>query len=255
MSVDADKLESWGAEELDLFQAAREEGPSAESSAGLYAALGLTPPAPGGGEPMDNLAPNQGAALEAGARSGIFAKPLARLAAGVGVIALAVPAYFAQQSSDAEAEAVVIETPEAPEARLRSAQPAPARGEQQEVVAEVPVQTASTAARSIDELPEERVVAPVKVKKEVERPSLKEELALLQRARTALSSGNISACEALLQEHRTKFVPARLASEARVLRVESLMAQGRKAEAEKLAAPLLRGDSPYRARMETLLSK
>lgn len=249
MSVDAEKVESWGAEEMDLFQAAREESPSAESRDGLYGALGLTPPAPGGGEPQSSELSNQGATLEVGARSGIFAKPLARLAAGVGVLALSVPAYLLVQSSGAESEAAVESVVE-PHAEIRTAMPA-AVPEHELVQAEEP----TDAARSIDELPEEKSVAPSRAKKKAERPSLKEELALLQRARAALGSGNISQCEALLQEHRTRFVPPRLASEARVLRVESLVGQGRIGEAKSLAAPLLKADSPYRARMETLLSQ
>lgn len=257
MSVDAEKVESWGAEEMDLFQAAREESPSADSRAGLYGALGLTPPAPGGGEPQGSELSNQGATLEVGARSGIFAKPLARLAAGVGVLALSVPAYLAVQSSGGDSEAAAVEKVVEPHAEIRTAMPASAgpaaaaAPEHELVQAEEP----TDAARSIDELPEEQSVAPRRAEKKAERPSLKEELALLQRARAALGSSNISQCEALLQEHRTRFVPPRLASEARVLRVESLVAQGRIGEAKSLAAPLLKADSPYRARMETLLSQ
>ena len=261
MTLEAEKMEAWGADESALFDAARGDGPSAESSAGLYAALGLAPPLPGGGG--EGQSSPYGAPIpvfEPVVQSGIFARPIARLAAGAGALAIAIPAFLWMQGGDTESSS--NESVAQVEAKPVD--------ERQPAAQEVVVADDSAAAESaqpeseavaIDSLPtvtDSHVKVPsasAKASDATQRPTLKEELAHLQRARAALNSGNISLCEALLQEHRNRFVPPRLASEARVLRVEAYVAQGRMAEAKATAAPLLKSDSPYRARMETLLSK
>jgi len=86
------------------------------------------------------------------------------------------------------------------------------------------------------------------------RPSLAEELAIIKQARDRLSAGDVRGAESALSEHAQKFQPPRLSSEARVIRVEILMKQGKKEEARQVAAPLMKENSPYRARMETLFS-
>jgi hypothetical protein len=87
-----------------------------------------------------------------------------------------------------------------------------------------------------------------------QRPSLAEELAIIKQARAKLNAGDLAGCEAALTTHRQKFTPPRLASEALVVRVELLLKRGQREQAKRLAAPLMKDNSPYRARMETLLS-
>ena len=104
MTLEAEKMEAWGADESALFGAARSDGPSAESSAGLYAALGLAPPLPGGGG--EGQSSPYGAPIpvfEPVVQSGIFARPIARLAAGAGALAIAIPAFLWMQGEGTEA--------------------------------------------------------------------------------------------------------------------------------------------------------
>lgn len=260
MTLEAEKMEAWDADESALFGAGRSDGPSAESKAGLYAALGLAPPLPGGGgEPHSS--PLSAPIPEPVIQSGIFARPIARLAAGAGALAIAIPAFLWTQSEGSDANS------QETSAQVEQTQPAdrvlaPATDRTKSDSSEATAPPATSDAVAIDSLPpvtdtqlKPHSAGSAKATISAERPTLKEELAHLQRARAELNSGNISQCEALLQEHHTRFVPPRLASEARVLRVEAYVAQGRMAEAKATAAPLLKADSPYRARMETLLSK
>lgn len=88
-------------------------------------------------------------------------------------------------------------------------------------------------------------------------PDVSEELALLDRARRDLARGDASAALAVLTEHDRRFRSGELGPEAEVLRVEALLAAGRRAEAARLARILLakRPHSPYKVRLRRLLGR
>jgi hypothetical protein len=84
-------------------------------------------------------------------------------------------------------------------------------------------------------------------------PSLAEEVALIRRARTQLSSGDTAGALATLDEHTARFKKPKLSSEATVLRIDALLRSGKQAEARRLAAPIIASDSPYATRVRTLV--
>jgi hypothetical protein len=85
--------------------------------------------------------------------------------------------------------------------------------------------------------------------------SLADELAALERARTALGAGNPAAALHTLDAYRARFRGGKLASEETVLRVKALLAQGNQGEAIFVAdtyAAMHPGD-PYTERLRELL--
>jgi hypothetical protein len=85
-------------------------------------------------------------------------------------------------------------------------------------------------------------------------PSLAAELDAIRPAKTRLAAGDAAGALAQVRQYRTQFPKGRLAVEATVIEVEALVALGQRSAAEKQAAPLLKGDSPYAARLRTLLT-
>jgi hypothetical protein len=87
--------------------------------------------------------------------------------------------------------------------------------------------------------------------------SLAEELALLERARRALTNGRPGEARDLLGLHRERFRPAALAEEAAVLRVEVSLAHGERDLAEQAARDFLAAypRSPHAPRVRSLLTK
>lgn len=83
------------------------------------------------------------------------------------------------------------------------------------------------------------------------------ELALLDRARKALGTGDASAALAALAKHDRRFPHGELGLEAELLRVEALEASGDNAAAAHRARAFLAAHphSPYTARVKTLLAK
>ncbi|HEX2878902.1 MAG TPA: hypothetical protein VHO25_05135, partial [Polyangiaceae bacterium] len=87
----------------------------------------------------------------------------------------------------------------------------------------------------------------------VAEPSLAAELDAIRPAKTRLAAGDAAGALAQVRQYRSQFPKGRLAVEATVIEVEALVALGQRSAAEKRAAPLLKGDSPYAARLRTLL--
>jgi hypothetical protein len=84
-------------------------------------------------------------------------------------------------------------------------------------------------------------------------PSLAAELDAIRPAKTRLAAGDAAGALAQARQYRARFPKGRLGVEATVIEVEALVALGQRGAAEKLAAPLLKGDSPYATRLRTLL--
>jgi TolA-binding protein len=83
------------------------------------------------------------------------------------------------------------------------------------------------------------------------------EVALLDRARKAVSQGDSAAALAALEKHQSEFKNGSLGPEADVLRIEALVARGDSSAAAQAARAFLaaHGSSPHVARVRTLLKK
>lgn len=251
----------WEDDELELFRAGKGEAPPAGSAAGVFAALGLDGPiGPDGGDagPVSSVEPAgttpvpEAVQPTAPSASGIFARPLTWIGAGTVALALISAGLWlgssdGQTSTSAATPNVAVESEPVSEATgVQAAAPVEATKEDEAI--------ALSDLEEIEEPASPTQAGPNQKLDSAERPSLAEELALIKRARSSLNAGDLAGCQAALAEHGKKFNPPRLASEALVVRVELLVKQGKTAEARRLAAPLMRENSPYRARMETLLS-
>ncbi len=81
---------------------------------------------------------------------------------------------------------------------------------------------------------------PVAVAAKVNQGSVADELALIERARTALDSGRAGAALGVLRTHRKQFPKGAFVEEASALRASALCKSGREDAAEKAAAKFLR---------------
>jgi hypothetical protein len=86
-------------------------------------------------------------------------------------------------------------------------------------------------------------------------PSVADEIAVLDRAREALRSGDASAARAALDDHQARFGQGVLTPEAELLRIELLLSQGQKTAAQSLGQRFLASHprSPLAARVRQLL--
>lgn len=266
----------WDDDELDLFRAGRGEAPAAASAGGVFAALGLDGPiGPDGGAgleqpPVSQVAPISSPEVTAAQGpkpappSGIFARPLPWIGAG-GVLLALIPA--ALLLSRGQSEATSSDQPSQQQATDATDSNKSGRdaGEDSKTRAATEGDGAADDALAVElsdlEEAEPQSGARAEARKtspsasDAARPSLAEELKIIKDARQKLNAGDLAGAEATLSVHQKKFQPPRLSSEALVLRVEILIKRGKMAEARALAAPLMKENSPYRARMETLLSK
>lgn len=88
-----------------------------------------------------------------------------------------------------------------------------------------------------------------------ERPSLAEEVALLDRAREAVASGDAGRALAALDDHTRRFPGGALGQEALVLRIEALSMRGDRAAATRLGESFLKSfpQSPLAPRVRSRL--
>jgi hypothetical protein len=82
-----------------------------------------------------------------------------------------------------------------------------------------------------------------------------EEMAMLERARGALSAGELARCLSILDRYSERFPRGALAPEGTMLRIEALMNANDRSAARRLADAYLASDpdSPYAARVRSLL--
>ncbi|HTM46995.1 MAG TPA: hypothetical protein VL137_18690 [Polyangiaceae bacterium] len=107
---------------------------------------------------------------------------------------------------------------------------------------------AATGAKPASVLPAPVLPAPA-------AGNLTAELAALNVAKTQLATGDAASALRTVQQYRTAFPQGKLAPEATVVEVEALLALGKKAQAATVAGPLLKSDSPYAARLRSLLGQ
>jgi hypothetical protein len=84
-------------------------------------------------------------------------------------------------------------------------------------------------------------------------PSLAAELEAIRPAKARLARGDAAGALQQVQQYRASFPKGKLGVEATVIEIEALVALGQRARAQKLAEPLLTGDSPYAPRVRSLL--
>jgi len=136
-----------------------------------------------------------------------------------------------------------------PEAPSPTAAPAPAPAPVTPPIASSAPDVAPEAPR--DE-PKERTPA-----KPTKSEGLRDEVALLDAARSAISRGDTSSALAALGQHAQRFPQGFLRSEAAVLRVEALVRAGRRAEAQAEGEKLLAREpnGPQAQRVRSLLGE
>jgi hypothetical protein len=98
---------------------------------------------------------------------------------------------------------------------------------------EPPVTPSARPSATPEPAPRHRA-APERLRSPAKAPDLGEEIAMLDRARKALGSGDASGALALLDAHSASGAK-RLGAEATLLRIEALVRAGRRAEARALA--------------------
>jgi hypothetical protein len=88
-------------------------------------------------------------------------------------------------------------------------------------------------------------------------PTLSDEVAALQVARTALAGHDAGAALAALDRYKSRYPQGRLAPEATVLRIEAMIERGDRAQATALAERFEASNpkSPYAERIRTILSR
>jgi hypothetical protein len=205
-----------------------------------------------------------GAALGVTASVGTVAKsawPWGKLGAGVagaGVIAASLALLYTPQKEDSETS--LIAPPPVPE-RISGAggvQKAP-EPNADDVVEPKPEQPASEVAQAVEAVrPEsqpEKIVEKKSDGKSIEKPALAAELAALKAAQSSLASGDAASTLRLVRDYRRAFPGGRLKQEATMLEIEALLRLGEREKAERLAEPLLSGQSLYAARIRSLLGK
>jgi hypothetical protein len=87
--------------------------------------------------------------------------------------------------------------------------------------------------------------------------SLDAEVSALDAARTALSAGQVQRALGLLAQYRTDFPNGELARDAEVFEIEALLADGARAQAERVSDQFLARypDDPHAARIRALLAR
>lgn len=203
-----------------LFEAGREERASDEARTRAMRALGLDLPGPTGG---------------GGRGGGGAAMKLVALAAVVGAVGFGAGRMSAdsheQQAPIATATAAVpvavtaVPSVEAPAPAPEPPPPAAASVSVAKPAKRPPVASASAApSASAPSSPADNLAA---------------ELAALDRARKELRSGNATGALTQLDGYVADHPQGKLATEAALLRIEALVAAGRKDDARRVAAPLL----------------
>lgn len=257
-----------------LLSSARGDQPRAGSRArtaaaiGLGAALGAAAIASAGAAKAAagaSIAPKAIGAGGAGAKvaSALWLK---LLAAGVVTMAVAGAVAVKVERSSHHADATVAEripapvnaapqtpTPVAPVIALADAplpQPAPETQVATPTVSPITTPTAAPAAEPTKSPPRATQAAA----SSPPESALAQELRSLDEARSALARADASGALTLLDRHDRAFPTGPLRTEAKMLRVEALLARGDRAAAKKLATELLARDpsGPHARRLRTI---
>lgn len=219
-----------------LLQAARLDREPEDGAARALLALGI-------GAGASALIAGEGSAAPGAAKGG--ASVLGMSAATKSVIGLALVSGIVLALRMATAPAVAP-----PPTRLQSIEPAttPAplaaaatepheRVEATTSVVDLPSAKVTVSARPASAAPP--VPARVEPKTELKEPSISEEIALIDRARSALAAGDPSAAERALDDHDARFANGMLVLESKVARIELLVGRGDSNGARALAERFL----------------
>jgi hypothetical protein len=179
-----------------------------------------------------------------GAQFGILAtsaKALAAVSNNVVIVAVVAASLAGATSSIVVAPPIPDAKPEVAVPGLRETSPTPIVS----VVEQLP-------------LAQDEPMAPNRAKPEVlarRPPDLRDEIALMDQARTALRLGAPGRALATLEQYRSRFPRGSFGQEAAVLRVESLQASGRSARAKAEAGDFLarHPNSPHAERLRQVV--
>lgn len=160
--------------------------------------------------------------------------------------------------SRVEVQRPVSAPPRAPQVLAQTANEMPP-----EPVAPSPAPSASAEAFSVDQLPNAPIVAtsarpaaPTSRPVGIDADRLMEEVRALERVSAAIARGDTAAARSNLTSYERSFPKQLLASEARFLEIEILVAEGRHDEARARARTYLASwpESPYAARVRSLVT-
>jgi hypothetical protein len=245
--------------EAALLRSMRDDAPAAESRAAVLTALGLE----SAGAGLSSAAASAGGAATAGvSASGGFGTLKWLGGVGVGVAALAlgyatwtwrsdVPSLSASGAASVPLPREPVLAPVVTQASARAIPAEPRAETRSEMTPDSTREPAEPVLqRSAARAPERAVPA--------KPPSrnLSDEVVALERARQALAAGNSSASLGMLEQYDDDFSERRLGPEAEALRIEALLAQGRRPAAEVLAKRFLavHPKSPLAQRVRSLLA-
>jgi len=227
--------------ELRILAAGRHDRPSAVSRRRIVTGLGV-----GGALGATLIA----SAMNAGGWFGSVSRALLLRSAMAATVGAAAVIGYVQLSPQApeprEVPAVVApRAAAAPKPAARPVAPVAPAAAPEEPASERPVAVASNAQKAprVAEAPQKR--------------GLSEELGSLDRARQALVSGDAGRSLRLLEEYHRRFSRPKLGTEAAVLRIEALVANGQRARAGELGAQFLarHGKGPYERRVRSLIGE
>jgi hypothetical protein len=216
--------------ESKLLRAGRKDAPAPHNRRRIAAALGV-------GSVFAAGTVATGASASGKTWLGFATAGTARLTAGIAAGALAVYGgvhALGPAPVEPNAKPAATASPPAPRPVVEAA-PAPLEP------APVPVETAEPP-------PRRPTASPV-------LDTLSEELALLDRARRALAQRDYAGTLAALDDHARRFPKRHLASEATVLRIETLVKSGDVAQATRLGKAFLarQPNGPYAKRVSSLI--
>ncbi len=227
--------------ERALLRSVQRDGMTVGSRRRLLAGLGIA----GALVTTSSTAASSAAAGNAGifkGLTGVVAKWVA-----VSAIASLVPAGMWMARTHLRAPEVVTTSVATPP----PSEPRPAAKEQK---AALPVATEiAPVAKPSSPLRETRREAPP----QAAAPSLSDEVAALQVARTALSAHDAGGAIAALDRYKSRFPAGRLTPEATVLRIDALVERGDRAQATALAERFESANpkSPYAERVRSILNR
>lgn len=192
-----------------------------------------------------------GTAKAAGTLAKVGSTLAAHWVSVAGVVGVAaVTAAVVTQHHETSSKAPPVETHAAP---LAPTSPPPTAKSVLSAVA--PEASFAPPASTPPSTPTTAVQAPASPPPTVARMDMDAELASLERARAALSSGDPARALSILDRYATRFPHAAMAPEAAVLRIEALVRAGDRSSAQRVADAFLASNpgSPYAARIRSLV--
>lgn len=235
---------------LSLLRSARGDGPSPHARRKTMVALGLA-----GGVGAGVTAATATGAASTMAKSSATAALAKWIGMGVigGIVTVGTVEVVQTKSAPAVTQSAAINA--GPVAKAK-----PAKGLTPAAVNDAPAPIdAAAPAPAIEEPAVKPSAAPIEAPRATARPAdkptLADEVAALDAARVALSSGNAAAALRALDDHDRRFPGGVLGMEATVLRIEALVARGDRASASRLGRAFLDAHprSPHASRVRTLI--